>query len=227
MARLLMSKTPRTPRTFWDWYAAAYDLIWDSPFTTTFAAEIARRVCGDVIVDLGCGTGLATATLNAHVIGVDSSAEMLRRAKGRCDQVVLASAERTPLHDESVNAVVVANVVHACASPTAVVREALRIVQPGGRVLITWPSDHATIDSIANVQRSLGLPKLSAARAKRLATAFGILSAMTRVPRRATPAIMSELAVFVREPIRPQAPPALFGMQQMLCLRVRPAGRNP
>lgn len=214
-------------RDFWDRYATVYDLIWDSPFTTAFAAEIAGRAHGERVVDLGCGTGLATAAIGSHVIGVDSSPGMLGRAAKRCDQVVLAPAEHTGLPDGIADAVVVANVIHACVDPAAVIREALRMVRPGGQVLVTWPSDAATIDSIADAQRSLGWPRLATVRAKALATVFGLLSGLARVPRRTTREVSRELANFATEPDAVDTPSSLFGMQHMLLLHAPCPRRSP
>lgn len=205
-------------RRFWDGYAAGYDLIWDSPFTALLAAEIGARSRGDVVVDLGCGTGLATASLDCHVIGVDSSPAMLRRAEQRCDEVVLAAAERTPLPGQVADTVVLANVLHACDSPAAVIREALRLVRPGGQVVVTCPSDRATIDSITHTQLALGWSRPRAARAKALATLFGLLSAFAGVPRRSAQDVTSQLAAFVPGPISPESPPGLRGVQLLFCL---------
>lgn len=205
-------------RSFWDGYAAVYDMIWDSPFTALLAAEIGARSRGDVVVDLGCGTGLATADLDCHVIGVDSSRAMLRRAEQRCAEVVLAAAESAPLPDDVADTVVLANVLHACDSPDAVIREALRLVRPGGKVLVTWPTDRATIDRLTNTQLALGWSRASALRAKALATMFGLLSALARVPRRSAQDVIKELAGFVPGSISPESPPGLFGMQHLLRL---------
>ncbi|MCJ1445788.1 MAG: hypothetical protein MMC23_006293 [Stictis urceolatum] len=47
-----------------------------------------------LIIDLGCGTGRNTAKLlavpNAHVLGLDSSPEMLAIAKPRCEEILAA-----------------------------------------------------------------------------------------------------------------------------------------
>jgi ArsR family transcriptional regulator len=94
--------------------------------------------------DLGCGTGQMTMTLApfvARVIAVDGSGEMLQAAKRRLrgfDNVELrrGDLESLPIDDRSLDAAVVALVLHHVPDPARVLAEAARVLKPGGRVLV-------------------------------------------------------------------------------------------
>ncbi len=79
-----------------------------------------RAIVGDDplqrALDVACGTGMSTVALAAHapvVAGIDASPEMLRAARpaeGVC--YMLASAERLPFADDTVDAVTCCSGVH-------------------------------------------------------------------------------------------------------------------
>jgi SAM-dependent methyltransferase len=94
------------------------------------------------VLDLGAGTGLLTERLVAaghEVVAVDPSAEMLAQLAERLPDVVLhvGAAERIPLPDDDVDAVVAGQAAHwfdpATASP-----EIARVLRPGGVVGLIW-----------------------------------------------------------------------------------------
>ncbi|MGE5926074.1 MAG: ArsR/SmtB family transcription factor [Gemmatimonadota bacterium] len=94
--------------------------------------------------DLGCGTGQLMAALApfiARVIGVDESATMLAAARRRLDGIANVELhegglEALPLADRSLDAAVLALVLHHALEPGDVLREAARVLRPGGRLLV-------------------------------------------------------------------------------------------
>ncbi len=94
--------------------------------------------------DLGCGGGdiaAALAPFVARVVAVDRSAAMLEAARVRLDglaNVELRSGEleRLPVGDGELDAAGLLLVLHHVAEPLAVVREAARVLRPGGRLLV-------------------------------------------------------------------------------------------
>jgi trans-aconitate methyltransferase len=53
-----------TVNAFWRWYAAVYDLIWDSDsVAAVYESLLDELPQSGVAVDLGCGTGLSRAAL--------------------------------------------------------------------------------------------------------------------------------------------------------------------
>jgi len=109
-----------------------------------YAAMLALLPRDMVVADLGCGTGQITAELSPYVrgvIGVDNSAAMLKAARKRTrgrDNVELhrGDLEALPLADEQCDAAMLTLVLTYVADPLTVLREAVRIVKPGGRVVV-------------------------------------------------------------------------------------------
>jgi demethylmenaquinone methyltransferase / 2-methoxy-6-polyprenyl-1,4-benzoquinol methylase len=96
---------------------------------------------GDVVVDLGCGTGdmcdLAAAT-GARVVGVDFAAGMLAAAirRGTPGTFVRADAARLPLGTGSATVVTSAFAVRNFVSLDLVLGEAARVLALGGRIAL-------------------------------------------------------------------------------------------
>lgn len=90
-----------------------------------------------VCLEVGCGTGVHAATvreLGWTPVGVDVSAGMLRHARGRL-AIARADAQRLPLRDESLPAVISVMVHTDMPGYVAVVREAARVLRPGGMLV--------------------------------------------------------------------------------------------
>jgi SAM-dependent methyltransferase len=99
---------------------------------------------GGIVVDCPCGAGPALRAVPAHVryIGVDLSPSMLRRASARAaarglDNVefVEAEAAATTLPAGSADLVLSFWGLHCFPDPAAAVREAARLLGPGGRLV--------------------------------------------------------------------------------------------
>lgn len=94
--------------------------------------------------DLGCGTGLLSATLAPHVarvIAVDESKAMLSAARRRVaelENVELRAGEleALPLDDGELDAAVMSLVLHYVPEPALALAEAARVLGAGGRLLI-------------------------------------------------------------------------------------------
>ena len=105
-----------------------------------------------VVADLGCGEGYLTVETSrwaSTVIAVDRSAEVLKRARAlatrrRVSNVVWkrGTLERLPIDSDSVDVALLSQALHHAEDPSAVLREASRIVVPGGRVLVLDLREH-------------------------------------------------------------------------------------
>jgi SAM-dependent methyltransferase len=110
------------------------------------------RVC-----DLGCG--LDAAFLNfaaeriAHGVGVDDQVQ--NGAAGRLLRVRADIRAPLPLESGQFDHVVMLAVLEHLPEPEPVLREAYRILAPGGSLVLTWPS--AMVDPILNVLHALKL----------------------------------------------------------------------
>ncbi|WP_345407893.1 methyltransferase domain-containing protein [Nonomuraea salmonea] len=115
--------------------------------------DLLRLKPGDTVVDVGCGAGLAVAELadrNVTAVGMDVSEEMITVARRRRPQADfrIGDAYRLPLHDREVAGYRADKVFHELADPAKALAEAVRVLTPGGRiVLIGQDWDTIVIDS--------------------------------------------------------------------------------
>jgi ubiquinone/menaquinone biosynthesis C-methylase UbiE len=89
------------------------------------------------VLDLGCGKGRFATRLQeagAEVVGLDVSAAMLGEARGIAR--VLGSAARLPWGDGTFDAVVAVEVFEHLEDVGPVIREASRVLRPGGRLAV-------------------------------------------------------------------------------------------
>jgi ArsR family transcriptional regulator len=98
------------------------------------------------VADLGCGEGYLTveaARWARHVIAIDRAPGVLQRAKALAARKHLSNItwkrgeiERLPLEDASVDVALLSQALHHAADPSRAVAEAVRILRPGGRLLV-------------------------------------------------------------------------------------------
>lgn len=99
--------------------------------------SLRRLLDGKRALDLGCGTGrLLDAANAARVVGVDLSAEMLRKAKAKSSAVVRADGHHLPFADSSFDAVIAAQGVIRYMDAGRAFQEIARVLTPGGRCAV-------------------------------------------------------------------------------------------
>jgi ubiquinone/menaquinone biosynthesis C-methylase UbiE len=108
-----------------------------------FRQRVGRAATGRVL-ELGVGSGLNLGFYGpdvTSVVGVDPSPALLRMAEARSRGVrfpvdlVEAQGERLPVDDRSIETVVTTWTMCSVGDPAGVLREARRVLRPGGAVL--------------------------------------------------------------------------------------------
>jgi arsenite methyltransferase len=130
---------------------------WDSLRSGFFSQELRETAIAsaqleghETVADIGTGTGFMLAGLAprvAQAYGIDNSPQMLAvagRNLARFDNVTLRQAEGTalPLDDQSVEAVFANMYLHHAPDPALAIREMVRILRPGGRLIVTDLDSH-------------------------------------------------------------------------------------
>lgn len=141
--------------------------------------EALGRPAPTVVVDIGAGTGLfarrfAQMLPAATVYAVDTEPEMIEWIEEHRDtaigdriRTVLADETSVPLPDGVAQLVAMINLHHELAAPEASYAEALRLLGPGGRLLVVdWSRNdapggppreiRATFEGLAGMLREVG-----------------------------------------------------------------------
>ncbi len=105
------------------------------------ALQGARRV-----IDIGCGAGRLTRALAGRgfeAIGLDPQAALIEAARARIPEAtfMVAAAEAIPVEDAAFDAAVFLNALHHVpeGAMAPALREALRVVRPGGVLAVIEP----------------------------------------------------------------------------------------
>lgn len=140
---------------FWDLYSHYYDsvyhlmpyrkLLWDS-------YDALDLKPGMRVLDAGCGTGNFEAFIAQknppaiQIQAVDFSQSMLARARAKCtgldsaDFVWADLDKRLPFPDNSFDRIVSINVLYTLPDRDHTMRELMRVLRPGGRMVLTSPA---------------------------------------------------------------------------------------
>ena len=131
----------------YDRWAPVYDLVFGGVFSKGRKAAItATNKIGGRVLEVGVGTGISLPLYgpNLRIVGTDISEAMLQKARKRVAELGLKNveglavmdAEKLEFPDNSFNVVMAQYVVTAVPNPEAALDEFVRVLQPGGELII-------------------------------------------------------------------------------------------
>ena len=145
MSRASLDKDPREVAAMFDGVASGYDRA--NSFMTfgfdrrwrTATGQALDTGPGERVLDLAAGTGVSTsefARSGAWCLAADFSIGMLRNGRHRDVPMVAADALRLPFADDSFDAATISFGIRNFVDTKAALVEILRVVRPGGRLVV-------------------------------------------------------------------------------------------
>lgn len=88
----------------------------------------------DLLLDIGCGTGISTRFFKCKSIGIDNSKGMLKKAGKNC---VFGYAESLPFKDKMFDIVISVTAMHNFKDAETSIKEIKRVLKRNGKVAVT------------------------------------------------------------------------------------------
>jgi|SRR3989344_135371 len=87
----------------------------------------------DLLLDIGCGTGISTRFFKCKTVGIDNSKSMIKKAGKNC---VFGAAERLPFKDKMFDVIICVTAIHHFNAEEAV-NEIKRVSKDNSRIAVT------------------------------------------------------------------------------------------
>ncbi len=116
---------------------------WDANFYAKYADTLKPDRPGGKALDVGCGVGQVVVRLNEagfEAYGVDVSEPSVARARKFCERCQVYNGTRLPFDNDYFDSAGALNVLEHVDEPEAFIREVVRVVRPGGKLVISSPN---------------------------------------------------------------------------------------
>lgn len=139
-----------------DLLAPLYDRVIGPPDHAQLRTLLGLPTAGRLL-DAGGGTGRATAQIRSlarEFVLLDQSLPMLRQAQAKGLATLRGDVARMPFPDHSFDRIVVVDSLHHFVDARAAVTDMLRVLRPGGRLVIEEPdTQHRVVRLLALAER--------------------------------------------------------------------------
>lgn len=135
---------------FYSYFSKIYDYInpiFYSEKMRERVVEMADIDEGDIVLEVGCGTGFTTMEIakkvsQQRIFCVDLSKEQIKKAKKRLNvNFFLGDAENLPFKDKTFDSAISAGSIEYWPNPLKGVYEMARVTKSGGKVVILAPRE--------------------------------------------------------------------------------------
>jgi SAM-dependent methyltransferase len=116
---------------------------WEEGFYAKYADYLQPAAAGGRVLDVGCGVGQVVARLGRggfEAYGVDVSEPNVKRAKEVCPRCQLYDGKHLPFSDNHFASAGAFNVLEHVEEPESFISELVRVVMPGGKVVMSSPN---------------------------------------------------------------------------------------
>ncbi len=116
---------------------------WDAGFYAKYTDTLRPPRKGARVLDVGCGVGQVVARLTEagfEAYGVDVSEPNIERARKFSDRCALYDGRRLPFPDRHFASAGALNVLEHVEEPEDFIAELVRVVEPGGHVVLSSPN---------------------------------------------------------------------------------------
>ena len=116
---------------------------WDESFYAKYADTLRPKIPGGKVLDVGCGVGQVVARLTEggfEAYGVDVSEPSIERARKFCPRCEVYDGKRLPFEGEFFASAGALNVLEHVEEPENFIKELVRVVAPGGKLVISSPN---------------------------------------------------------------------------------------
>jgi SAM-dependent methyltransferase len=116
---------------------------WDENFYAKYTDRLKPARAGARVLDVGCGAGQVVGKLTQagfEAYGVDVSEPNIERARKHSDRCFFYDGKHLPFPDRYFASAGALNVLEHVEEPEAFIPEMVRVVEPGGTVVISSPN---------------------------------------------------------------------------------------
>ena len=139
-----------------NWIAPIYDRVFGEMHHEVLFGHLQAKP-GQLVLDIGGGTGRVAqrlADIGARVMVVDPSPNMLNGTVAKGIPATRSLAEALPFASSSVDRIYVVDAFHHFADQTLAAGELVRVLRPGGRLVIEEPDiRHWSVKGIAVAEK--------------------------------------------------------------------------